>query len=65
MLDVQCFNNYLNTVKSVRIMLVTTQFVYMCAVANGVYQNSIYGVAAYMPMNYTNAVVTGTVRVIN
>jgi len=31
-------------------------------VANGVYQNSLYGVAAYLPMKYTNAVIIGTVR---
>ena len=29
--------------------------------ANGVYQNSIYGTAAFLPMKYTNAVVTGSV----
>ena len=33
----------------------------MFAVANGVYQNSLYGVAAYLPMKYTNAVITGNV----
>jgi len=29
--------------------------------ANGIYQNSIYGLAAYLPMKYTNAVVLGCV----
>ena len=33
-----------------------------CVVANGVYQNSLYGVAAQLPMKYANAVITGTVR---
>ena len=35
------------------------------AVANGVYQNSLYGVAAYLPMKYTNAVITGNVRTLS
>ena len=30
-------------------------------VANGVYQNSVYGIAANLPMKYTNAVVLGSV----
>ena len=32
-------------------------------VANGVYQNSVYGTAAVLPMKYTNAVVLGSVSV--
>jgi len=35
----------------------------MCTGANGVYQNSIYGLAAYLPMKYTNAVVLGSVSI--
>ena len=39
-----------------------SQVVILFVVANGVYQNSLYGVAAYLPMKYTNAVIIGTVR---
>ena len=46
----------------------TLTFVFLCIsspslVANGVYQNSVYGVAACLPMKYTNAVVLGSVSV--
>ena len=37
----------------------------MFSVANGVYQNSVYGTAACLPMKYTNAVVLGSVSVCN
>lgn len=33
----------------------------MIAGANGMYQNSVYGTAACLPMKYTNAVVLGSV----
>jgi len=37
---------------------------YIClTVANGIYQNSLYGIAACLPMMYTNAVLLGNVRV--
>jgi len=35
----------------------------MLSGANGIYQNSIYGLAAFMPMKYTNAVVLGSVSI--
>jgi len=31
--------------------------------ANGIYQNSIYGIVANLPMKYTNAVVLGCVSI--
>ena len=31
------------------------------SVANGIYQNSVYGLAASLPMKYTNAVILGSV----
>lgn len=36
-------------------------WLYFILVANGVYQNSIYGIAAYLPSKYTNAVILGSV----
>jgi len=42
-----------------------TSGLFLFAVANGVYQNSLYGVAAYLPMKYTNAVITGNVTTLS
>lgn len=39
---------------------ITMVIVVIINVANGVYQNSIYGIAAYLPFKYTNAVILGS-----
>ncbi len=52
------FETALFTITNVRVLFTT------CSVANGVYQNSVYGVAACLPMKYTNAVVLGSVSYI-
>ena len=33
------------------------------AVSNGIYQNTVYGIAAKMPFSHTGAVVLGTVSI--
>jgi equilibrative nucleoside transporter 1/2/3 len=35
------------------------------SVANGIYQNTVYGVAAKLPFKYTGAVVLGSVSSLN
>ncbi|ELT94586.1 hypothetical protein CAPTEDRAFT_217091 [Capitella teleta] len=39
---------------------VTMASVVIINMANGIYQNSVYGTAAFLPMKYTNAVVLGS-----
>jgi hypothetical protein len=44
------------------INVVNKEFIYVL-VANGVYQNTVFGMAAKLPFKYTGAVILGTVSI--
>jgi equilibrative nucleoside transporter 1/2/3 len=48
--------------RAIALIVINKELIYI-AVANGVYQNTVFGMAAKLPFKYTGAVILGTVSV--
>ena len=48
--------------RAIALIVINKELIYF-AVANGVYQNTVFGMAAKLPFKYTGAVILGTVSV--